>query len=192
MTQTREFVRMINHPRYEMMTKYPHTIRRIDNKRELMETRDSYGYLIVGLNDEDKLRHCKKHRLIAEQFLPNPDNLPQIDHINHNRSDNRIENLRWCDSSTNLYNRVSMNGRQFEFVDDLPDDAVVVDEYNNRQFENIYYSNNIFYFFNGIQYRKLKICEDKTRGLLYISAKDTSGNMCKIYYTKFKRQYDLL
>jgi len=42
------------------------------------------------------------HRLIAENFLPNPTNLPFVNHINENRKDNRVENLEWCTSSYNL------------------------------------------------------------------------------------------
>ena len=130
--------------------------------------------------------------MIAEQFIPNPDNLPQVDHINHNRSDNRIENLRWVSSSTNSFNRSSHCGYNYEFIDDLSEDAVVVVDYNNRQFENIYYFNNIFYFFNGIQYRKMKICEDKRFGALYVNARDINNTPSRIYYAKFKKQYDLL
>ena len=45
------------------------------------------------------------HRFIAEQLIPNPDNLPFVDHINRVRDDNRVENLRWVDRQTNNDNR---------------------------------------------------------------------------------------
>lgn len=44
------------------------------------------------------------HRIIAEAFIPNPNNLPQIDHINTIRDDNRIENLRWVTPKENMNN----------------------------------------------------------------------------------------
>ena len=54
------------------------------------------GYLQVNLWDGKK--HHKKyiHRLIAEAFIPNPNNYRTVNHINGNRVDNRIENLEWC------------------------------------------------------------------------------------------------
>lgn len=45
------------------------------------------------------------HRLVALAFIPNPLGLPEIDHINRNRQDNRIENLRWASKSLNAVNR---------------------------------------------------------------------------------------
>jgi hypothetical protein len=44
------------------------------------------------------------HRLIAMAFIPNPNNLPCVDHINNIKTDNRVENLRWCSHSQNHQN----------------------------------------------------------------------------------------
>lgn len=62
---------------------------------------DRSGYPVVTLSIENKQRTCKVHRLVASAFVPNPNNLPQIDHINCKRYDNRPENLRWCTSQDN-------------------------------------------------------------------------------------------
>lgn len=45
------------------------------------------------------------HRIVAETFIPNPENKPYIDHINQIRNDNNIENLRWATVAENGYNR---------------------------------------------------------------------------------------
>lgn len=55
------------------------------------------GYLVVCLNHKMKL----VHRLVAESFIPNPDNLPQVNHKDENKLNNSVENLEWCDAKYN-------------------------------------------------------------------------------------------
>jgi hypothetical protein len=72
------------------------------------------GYLFVRLaipkTIENNIvkRHTTKgliHRLLALQYIENPENLPQIDHIDRNKLNNNLENLRWCSQHTNRLNR---------------------------------------------------------------------------------------
>ena len=60
------------------------------------------GYLRMRI---DKKQHMV-HRIIAECFIPNPDNLPEVNHKNMDKTDNRVENLEWCTSRQNKQHQV--------------------------------------------------------------------------------------
>lgn len=77
-------------------------------KGKFLKTRiNDNGYETVNLcpDNSTRIKTKKVHRLIAQAFIPNPNNLPCINHKNRQRSDNRIENLEWCTSSDNNYHR---------------------------------------------------------------------------------------
>ena len=59
------------------------------------------GYLTVCLSDNGKRKYPLVHCLVAQAFLPNPNNLPQVNHKNEDKTDNRVENLEWCDAKYN-------------------------------------------------------------------------------------------
>ena len=74
------------------------------------------GTSIVKLKNKDEIteniirlvRHkCKIHRLLALQYIDNPDNLPEVDHIDRNKKNNSIENLRWVSRLTNARNKTN-------------------------------------------------------------------------------------
>ena len=60
-------------------------------------------YYSVELNVKGSRKRINVHRLVAMAFLPNPDNLPQVNHKDENSKNNRVENLEWC---TSEYNRL--------------------------------------------------------------------------------------
>lgn len=72
-----------------------------NGKERILKGRDnSRGYPMVILYN-DKSKQVSVHRLVAEAFVPNPNNLPQVNHINEDKHDNRADNLEWCDGKYN-------------------------------------------------------------------------------------------
>lgn len=65
------------------------------------------GYLYVGLNKDKKSIRLHVHRLVAEAFIPNPNNYPHIDHIDTNRANANVNNLRWCSRTMNRHNPIT-------------------------------------------------------------------------------------
>lgn len=59
------------------------------------------GYLRVDLYDENGRKHFKVHRLVAEAFIPNPDEKPCVNHIDGNNQNNSVSNLEWVTDREN-------------------------------------------------------------------------------------------
>jgi hypothetical protein len=76
-----------------------------ERKQKFMKYSLTKGYYIVNLNKEGKKKTLKVHRLICLQFLPNPNNLPQVDHIDRNTQNNSLDNLRWVSHRGNCCNK---------------------------------------------------------------------------------------
>ena len=60
------------------------------------------GYLCYQLRNQNGGKNKYIHRLVAETFIPNPDNLPIVDHIDGNKKNNHVSNLRWVTNFQNL------------------------------------------------------------------------------------------
>lgn len=71
-------------------------------KGSIMAFTERKGYLYVHLRNGEISKSYSVHRLVAQAFIPNPDNLPQVNHINEDKTDNRVENLEWCTTTYNL------------------------------------------------------------------------------------------
>ena len=165
-------------------------IRRISNHRVVTETYIQ-GYIKVELNGKTMY----KHRIIALQFIPNddPEHKTQVDHINHDRSDNRIENLRWVTPSENSRNKTgAKNNVSYTYVDEIDDQCIIIDHYGNRILEGYYYDQNLdqFYVQVGGRYRLLHVVQNKN-GYQYIVMYDVNNNIFNLYVNKFKQMYDI-
>lgn len=72
------------------------------NKERILKPHKNHdGYLMVDLRSPGKRRGISVHRLVAQAFIPNPNNLPQVNHRDEDKTNNHVDNLEWC---TNEYN----------------------------------------------------------------------------------------
>ena len=187
--ESMEFEELKFNPNYEIAKEvYPYVIRKKGTTRPIAISHDDKGYEQIHLNRKT----YKLHKVIAAQYLDNPDNLPQIDHRSKIRDDNRVSNLRWVTKSDNDKNKTRYGGYDAIYVGELTDDAIVVDSYGTHELEFYYFDNDKFYYYNGVAYRELHVGEDKRSGALYVYAIDTNNKRTKIYLNKFKRDYDLV
>lgn len=61
------------------------------------------GYFCYQLRNKNGIKNEYIHRLVAKTFIPNPNNLPQVDHIDGNKSNNHVSNLRWVSNYDNMH-----------------------------------------------------------------------------------------
>lgn len=80
-------------------------IRNVQTGKELSWRDNGRGYAMVTLYREGKGKNFKVHRLVAIHFIPNPDNLPEVDHEDKDRWNNHKINLRWSSRAFNMAHR---------------------------------------------------------------------------------------
>lgn len=82
---------------------------RVRKENIILNEYERNGYKTVSIVDKQgKRKTVSVHRLVGEAFIPNPENKPQIDHINTVRNDNRVENLRWVSVFENITNPLTL------------------------------------------------------------------------------------
>lgn len=93
--------------------------------RVLKHCKDSNGYLCVNLSENGKKKKFLIHRLVAQAFIPNPDNLPEVNHKDEDKTNNYVDNLEWCTHEYNI-NYGTRNKRVAKTVLQLRKDGSLV------------------------------------------------------------------
>lgn len=69
--------------------------------KTLKQDTTKFGYNLIVLYKNHKRKVYLVHRLVAQAFIPNPNNLPEVNHIDENKANNQVSNLEWCDRTYN-------------------------------------------------------------------------------------------
>lgn len=104
------FVNITGFPKYQVSNYGNIKSFKGKNERILKPAINGIGYHYVKLYNEDGKSILAIHRLVAKEFIPNPDNLPCVDHIDNNKLNNNVSNLRWCNLQQNQFNRSKGEG----------------------------------------------------------------------------------
>lgn len=123
------------------------------------------GYLRVALFNESGVKTKRVHRLVADAFIPNPENKETIDHINGIRTDNRVENLRWASIKENNSTQLSVHNKRIKRI-----------EYFSKQ-ENIEKHRNILAKLMGKAVEQYSLTGDFIKE--YVSIADAARAMKK-------------
>ena len=102
---------------------------------------DKDGYLQVSLRKNGETKTCYVHRLIAQTFIPNPENKPEINHIDEDKTNNRVDNLEWKCHKDNINHgthnersaKTRTNGKLSKRVLQLSLDGELIREWESTQ-----------------------------------------------------------
>lgn len=157
----------------------------ISNKGRVKSTRNNIilkpmisdkGYYHVDLYNKDNRKSCRVHRLVAQAFIPNPNNYPQVNHIDENTINNQVSNLEWCTAQYN-HNYGTRNERAIKHMAETISIPIVQLSLNYELIK--YWKSASSVNIQGIEHQHItECCSGKIRTY-------------KNYHWLYKKEYDL-
>jgi hypothetical protein len=192
-----EFITLLKHPNYEISTSEPWTIKRKSDGKVLKQWLDSKGYYRVWLDSKSHLLH----RVVAAQYLENPEKMSDIDHCDRCRTNNSISNLRWTSRNINICNQTGRRNVKYEYLNELPEGFEPFIQYKmssgeKRLFTNLFIKveNDVPYFISFAsehQHRRLYENIGKT-GNRYVNHNDITGKKCHICFSRINKNQNTI
>ena len=179
------FVELTENNKYEIFTEYPHVIRKKGSEVVCKQSLNNCGYVQVSIDGVTK----PFHQVIAKQFIPNddPNVKTDVNHINENRLDNRIENLEWISHSDNLKHRRKYQRQKAEYVTELDlTNLYQIESYNGHDFDRYYFDaeSETLYIYTRHKY---KIVKPSFNGKIIVLMTEDGRNLTKSYNKTLKQ-----
>ena len=174
---------------YEIEIEPPHMIRRRSNGWIVTPTLNKYsGYVQVKLNGKPYLYH----RILAKHFIPNPDDMPEVDHKDRDKANNSLDNLRWVTRTENNSNRTVKKYGKREFLDHAPNDIIEIRNFNAFEYPAGKYffcgkNDRVVQRVDDHRWRYLNMTTDN--GYLRINMRDINGHNHHVYAHKLIRHF---
>lgn len=110
---------IVDYPDYEVSNLGRIRSLKFGKKKLLNPGINKYGYINVNLCKNGEAKNHKVHRLVAQAFIPNPSNYPEVNHKDENKQNNCVDNLEWCTSQYNHDYSQSKQVGQFDLSGNL-------------------------------------------------------------------------
>lgn len=174
-----------SHHLYEICKEYPYNIREKGKLKNVSVSLNPSGYEQVAL---DGITYGL-HRIIALQWLPNPDNLREVNHKDGNRSNNHLDNLEWISTNDNRKDRKPYQKRKAEFLNELPESAVPLNEYNNYEYDRFWFDYESKRLIVNSR-NKWRLVQISNNGSELITLIDINGKSHTLSWNKFLKEME--
>ena len=161
------------------------TLGRKKKERILRGRCNKHGYLSVNLYKNGIEKDFFIHRLVAEAFIPNSNNLPEVDHINTIKDDNRVENLRWATIKENRNNELTKKHNS-----ESQKGKILSEETKKKLSEAKKGENHPMYGKHHPEETKKKISEAKKGKKMSEETKDKKGK--KVYCVELDKEFSTI
>jgi tyrosine-protein phosphatase YwqE len=178
-TKPTEWFSLKRFPKYEISI-VSSEVRDTDTKEIVCTFQRRDRYILIKLEGDKKPYYI--HKLMADQFLEHDESNHVIDHIDRDRANNSLSNLRYTTVSMNCLNKTSHCNIVYEYVNSLPEGAFKLQPWKNIDLRFDYYQAGVdVYVYNSVSYRKLYKNEN---GCVKLAVKTFNKTKYKTYYPK--------